>query len=73
MFNKLNSSVSGIFVFLFTINIVSRVLGFFREILFANFFGTQKEFDVYLIASVIPTSNWNYYSIHRTKLFYTSI
>ena len=56
MLNKLTSSVSGIFVFLFLINIVSRVLGFFREILFAYFFGTQQEFDVYLIAAVVPTT-----------------
>jgi putative peptidoglycan lipid II flippase len=31
-------------------------LGFFREILFAYFFGTQQEFDVYLIAAVVPTT-----------------
>lgn len=56
MLKKLTSSVSGIFLFLFFINIISRVLGFFREILFAYFFGTQQEFDVYLIAAVIPTT-----------------
>lgn len=56
MFKKLASSISGIFLLLSALNIISRVLGFFREMVFAFFFGTQKEFDVYLVASVIPTT-----------------
>lgn len=56
MFKKLASSFSGIFLLLSTLNIISRVLGFFREMVFAFFFGTQKEFDIYLVASVIPTT-----------------
>ncbi len=36
------------------ISLLSRVLGFFREILFANYYGTNREYEIYLIASVIP-------------------
>lgn len=56
MFKNLTSTITGIFLLLSILNIVSRALGFFREIIFAYFFGTQKDFDIYLVASVIPTT-----------------
>lgn len=36
------------------ISLLSRVLGFLREILFANYYGTNKEYEIYLVASIIP-------------------
>ena len=36
------------------ISLSSRVLGFLREILFANYYGTNKEYEIYLVASIIP-------------------
>ncbi|MCS7053690.1 MAG: polysaccharide biosynthesis C-terminal domain-containing protein [Ignavibacterium sp.] len=36
------------------ISLLSRLLGFVREILFANYYGTNQEYDKYLVASIIP-------------------
>lgn len=36
------------------ISLFSRFLGFLREILFANYYGTNLEYEHYLLASVIP-------------------
>ena len=54
MKKKLTSSLTGAFVFIILINILSRGLGFFREILFANYFGLGVNFDVYLVGAVLP-------------------
>ena len=54
MSKKLTSTIAGAFIFITLVNILSRGLGFFREMLFANYFGRGVEFDVYLIGAVIP-------------------
>jgi len=36
------------------ISLIIRVLGFVREILFANYYGTNLEYEIYLVASIIP-------------------
>jgi len=43
-------------LFLILITILSKLLGFIREVVLAYFFGTNIEADAYLIAILIPTS-----------------
>ncbi len=51
----LNKSIIGKAAITITlISLLSRVLGFLREILFANYYGTNKEYEIYLVASIIP-------------------
>ncbi len=54
MIKKFTSTLAGAFIFITILNLFSRGLGFFREVLFANYFGRGIDFDVYLIAAVIP-------------------
>lgn len=54
MNKKFTSTLAGAFIFITTLNLFSRGLGFLREVLFANYFGRGINFDVYLIAAVIP-------------------
>jgi len=54
MSKKVTSTLAGAFLFLIVVNLLSKGLGFFREVLFANFFGRGVEFDIYLIGAVIP-------------------
>jgi len=54
MNKKFTSTLAGAFIFITILNLFSRGLGFFREVLFANYFGRGIEFDVYLIGAVIP-------------------
>lgn len=54
MSKKITSTLAGAVLFLIAVNIFSKGLGFFREVLFANFFGRGVEFDIYLIGAVIP-------------------
>ncbi len=48
------SSVTSATVLLFIFSGISRLIGFFREVLFASSFGLSNQYDIYLIASVIP-------------------
>ena len=54
MSKKVTSTLAGAFIFLIVVNLLSKGLGFFREVLFANYFGRGVEFDIYLIVAVIP-------------------
>ena len=54
MSKRLTSTIAGAFIFITIINILSRGLGFFREMLFANYFGMGYTFDIYLVGAVIP-------------------
>ena len=54
MSKKFTSSLAGAFIFITLVNVVSRGLGFFREMLFANYFGRGVDFDIYLVGAVIP-------------------
>jgi putative peptidoglycan lipid II flippase len=50
-----NKSIIGKAVVTITlISLFSRLLGFLREILFANYYGTANEYEIYLVASIIP-------------------
>lgn len=56
--------MAGASVFLMFTSIAIRGVGFLREIIFAKEFGLSKEFDIYLIASIIPiTTNTVIYFI----------
>lgn len=52
MFNK--SIIAKAAIIITLISLLSRILGFLREILFANYYGTNKEYEIYLVASIIP-------------------
>jgi len=54
MIKKITSTLTGAFLFIMLINIIGKGLGFFREILFANYFGMGTEFDLYLVGAVLP-------------------
>ncbi len=51
---KLFPTFAGAAIFISLAGILSRGLGFIREILFASLFGTSNEFDIYLAGSVLP-------------------
>ncbi len=48
------STTAGAAIFLTILGIISKSLGFFREILFASYFGLSAEFDMYLVGTVLP-------------------
>lgn len=54
MTKRLTSSLTGAVLFIVIINLLGRGLGFFREILFANYFGMGVNFDIYLVGAVLP-------------------
>lgn len=56
MKNKYLSTIGGATIFLAFIGIVSRGLGFFREVTFAGYYGLSSEFDLYLVGNVIPVT-----------------
>lgn len=51
---KYSSSITGAVILLSLTSILARGIGFFREVLFANSFGLNKDFEVYLVAAVLP-------------------
>lgn len=56
-------TVAGASLLIILFNVLSRFLGLFREIIFANNFGVSQEFEIYLITAVFPT-------VINTILFY---
>lgn len=54
MIKRFTSTFTGAFLFIMLINIVGKGLGFFREILFAGYFGMGTDFDLYLVGAVLP-------------------
>ncbi len=54
MVDRFTSTASGAFILIMVINVLSRGLGFLREVLFANFFGLGIDFDIYLVGAVFP-------------------
>ncbi len=54
MNKKFISSVTGASILLVIVAILSKGLGFIREMIFANYFGLSHEFDIYLIGAVLP-------------------
>lgn len=54
MSNKVFSGVAGASFIIIIFSLISKGLGFVREIVFANSFGLTKDFDIYLVGSVVP-------------------
>jgi putative peptidoglycan lipid II flippase len=54
MKNKFTSTIAGASIFISVLGLVSRGMGFFRQMIFAGFFGAGDEFDLYLVGAVLP-------------------
>jgi putative peptidoglycan lipid II flippase len=54
MSQKFTSTIAGASIFISLLGLVSRGLGFFREMIFAYNFGLETEFDLYLVGAVLP-------------------
>ncbi len=54
MKQKFTSTIAGASIFISIIGLLSRGLGFIREMIFANNFGLETEFDLYLVGAVLP-------------------
>ncbi len=54
MSQKFTSTIAGASIFISIIGLLSRGLGFIREMIFANNFGLGTEFDLYLVGAVLP-------------------
>lgn len=54
MNQKFTSTIAGASIFISILGLLSRGLGFIREMIFANNFGLETEFDLYLIGAVLP-------------------
>ncbi len=54
MSKKFSSTVAGASILITTIGLLSKGFGFFREVVYANSFGLQTNFDIYLIGAVLP-------------------
>ena len=56
MSQKFTSTIAGASIFISIVGLLSRGLGFIREMIFANNFGLETEFDLYLVGAVLPIS-----------------
>jgi len=54
MSQKFTSTIAGASIFISILGLLSRGLGFIREMIFANNFGLETEFDLYLVGAVLP-------------------
>ena len=54
MNNKFRSSVAGASIIITVTGLLSKGLGFIREVIFASVFGLSSSFDIYLVAAVLP-------------------
>ncbi|MCU0413005.1 MAG: MATE family efflux transporter [Ignavibacteriaceae bacterium] len=54
MSQKFTSTIAGASIFISIVGLLSRGLGFIREMIFANNFGLETEFDLYLVGAVLP-------------------
>lgn len=54
MNKKFTSTVAGASIFIAVFGFLSKGLGFFREVIFASIFGLTVDFDIYLVAAVLP-------------------
>lgn len=54
MSQKFTSTIAGASIFISLLGLLSRGLGFIREMIFANNFGLETEFDIYLVGAVLP-------------------
>ncbi len=65
MNRKFTSTVAGATMIIALAAVLSRSIGFIREIIYANVFGLNKDFDIYLVGAVLPT-------IINTAVYYLS-
>jgi len=54
MKQKFTSTIAGASIFISVIGLLSRGLGFIREMIFAKNFGLETAFDLYLVGAVLP-------------------
>ncbi len=54
MSKKFTSTIAGASILITGVGFISRGFGFIREVVYANNFGLQTSFDVYLIGAVLP-------------------
>jgi len=54
MSQKFTSTIAGATIFISFVGLLSRGLGLIREMIFANNFGLETEFDLYLVGAVLP-------------------
>ncbi len=51
---KFTSTIAGASIFITAVLLLGRGLGLIREVIFANYFGLSAEYDMYLVATVLP-------------------
>jgi putative peptidoglycan lipid II flippase len=56
MTKKFTSTIAGASILITGVGLISRGVGFFREIIFANYFGLSSQFDQYLLSTVLPVT-----------------
>lgn len=54
MRHKYLSTVTGASIYIALLGLISKSLGFLREVFFASIYGLSSDFDIYLIGAVIP-------------------
>ncbi len=47
-------SLAGASLLLIFLNSINRIIGFLREIIYASEFGVSKDFDIFLVVSILP-------------------
>ena len=56
IFNLRSNDLTQISITLFTITIITKILGLFREIVIANYFGATEELDNFLLSFTLPSA-----------------
>lgn len=56
MNQKLTTTIAGAAILLTGVGLLSKGFGFLREVVYANNFGLQTNFDIYLIGAVLPVT-----------------
>ena len=54
MAKKFTSTIAGASFLITVVGLIGRGLGLIREVIFANFFGLNVEYDLYLVGAVLP-------------------
>jgi len=54
MKQNFTSTIAGASIFITAVLLIGRGLGLIREVIFANYFGLSAEYDLYLVATVLP-------------------
>ncbi|HVO75504.1 MAG TPA: lipid II flippase MurJ [Ignavibacteriaceae bacterium] len=56
MSKKFSSTVAGASIIITIFTLFGRALGFLREVVFAGYFGLNRNFEIYLVAAVLPNA-----------------